>query len=138
MEHLITKDIYDVYLMLWTIKHQRHELLYVISGQKSFDQAAFYYSWSCQRPDLGKKKKKKNCGQILVFSEDLDLKISPVARKYLLKFTLRWIFIYFFPITMTVVEINCLIPNRKYICCVCIVCGCWRGDNLNQVAHMTF
>lgn len=80
----------------------------------------------------------KICGQILVFSEDLDLKISLVARKYLLKFTLRWIFIYFFPITMTVVEINCLILNRKYICCVCIVCGCWRGDNLNQVAHMTF
>lgn len=76
MEHLITKDIYDVYLMFWTIKHQWHELLYVISGQKSFDQAVFYYSWSCQHPDL-----KKICGQILVFSEDFGFENNPRCQK---------------------------------------------------------
>lgn len=134
MEHLITEDIYDVYSMFWTIKHQRHELLYVISGQKSFDQAAFYSSQGCQHPNL----KKQSVVRPSFSQRTLDLKVSCAARKYLLKFTLRWIFIYFLPITMTVVEINCLILNRKRICCVCIVCGCWRGDNLNQVACMTF
>jgi len=93
---------------------------------------------SCQYPYWKKKKKKKICGQILVFSVKSGFRIVIHARKYLLKFTLTWIFIYFPSVTMTVVEINCLILNRKHICCFCIVCGCWRGDNLNQVAHMTF
>lgn len=77
MERLITKDIYDVYLMFWAIKHHWHELLYVISGQKSLDQAMFYYSWSCQDPN----SKKKICGQILVFPEDIGFESISCCQK---------------------------------------------------------
>lgn len=93
-----------------------------------------YCSRSCQHsPPLlcvgkGLLGERSLCGQRIVSQWTLDSRIAILARIYLLTFTLPWLFIYFPSVTMTaVVEINCLILNRKHICFLCIVCDCWRG-----------
>lgn len=77
MEHLITEDIYDVYSMFWTIKHQRHELLYVISGQK-----IFWPGCVLQLSGLPTSQfEKAICGQTLIFSEDFGFESISCCQK---------------------------------------------------------